>query len=730
MGKTPPEQRIKELRDAIRHHEERYYVHHDPEVADEEFDRLLHELEQLEADYPDLVTTDSPTQRVAGRAVEGFETVEHLAPMLSLDNAYNDEELRAFDERVRKAGGLGETSVAYVAEMKIDGLSIALTYEDGRLVRGATRGDGVRGEEVTANVRTIRSIPLTLRPSTGSGRPEPVEGRDGPGGRVEVRGEVYLPRASFERMNREREDAGEPLFANPRNAAAGTMRNLEPALVAKRGLAAFMYQVVFDVSRGVRLQPDQGPPKGGHHTSDENGPINRDDESHAAMLTAMREWGLPVEPHWRRCESIEAVVDFCREWADKRQTLDFDTDGVVVKVDDLALRERLGTTAKFPRWATAFKFPAQQATTDLERIEVNVGRTGAVTPYAVLTPVFLAGSTISMATLHNAEDVARKDLRPGDRVLIEKGGDVIPKVVKAILPHPDGRPRREPWRMPARCPECDSELRRDEDEVVWRCENTSCPARLRRSLEHFASRSAMNIEGLGASLVDQLIEQGLVHDFADLYHLEASHLENLVVAPREPRSERAVPRKLGKVGRNVVEQIERSKQNDLSRLIYALGIRHVGEKAGTTLARYLRTMQRVLDAPIEKLQSVPDIGPVVAASIRLFADEPRNRQLIARLAEAGVNMASQAPEPTPKSAEDEGPLAGKAFVLTGTLTSMSREEAKAALERLGARVTGSISKKTNYLVAGSDAGSKLEKARQLGIETLDEEAFRALIMER
>jgi DNA ligase (NAD+) len=481
------------------------------------------------------------------------------------------------------------------------------------------------------------------------------------------------------------------------------MRNLEPALVAKRGLAAFTYQLIFG-STGVGAELAR--------------PL------HSMLLTAMHDWGLPVEQHWRRCDSIEAVVAFCRDWADKRQTLDFDTDGVVVKVDDLALRERLGTTAKFPRWATAFKFPAQQATTDLEKIEVNVGRTGAVTPYAVLTPVFLAGSTISMATLHNAEDVARKDLRPGDRVLIEKGGDVIPKVVKAILPHPDGTPRSDPWRMPARCPECDSELRRDEDEVVWRCENTSCPARLRRSLEHFASRSAMNIEGLGASLVDQLIEQRLVHDFADIYHLTASQLEALVVTPKEPKSERSVPRKLGKVGRNVVAQIERSKANDLSRLIYALGIRHVGEKAAATLARYLRTMNAVLDAPVEKLQAVPDVGPVVAASIRLFADEPRNRQLVARLAEAGVNMASQAPEP----ADEVGPLEGKVIVLTGTLSSMSREEATEALERLGARVAKSVSKKTTYVVFGADAGSKLEKARQLGIETLDEDAFRALIM--
>ena len=676
-----PARRVHELRDAIRHHEERYFILNDPEISDEEFDRLLHELEQLEADHPDLVTADSPTQRVAGRPVEGFDTVEHLSQMFSLDNAYSEDELKAFDERVRKGAGLGDTPVAYVAEMKIDGLSIALTYEDGRLVRGATRGNGVRGEDVTANVRTIRAIPLALR--------------GGPRGPIEVRGEVYLPRASFERMNREREDAGEPLFANPRNAAAGTMRNLDPALVARRGLAAFIYQLLAD-----RDAPSA---------------------SHADTLTAMRAWGLPVELHWRRCESVDAVIAFCREWAGNRQTLTFDTDGVVIKVDDLALRERLGATAKFPRWATAFKFPAQQATTTLLKIDVNVGRTGAVTPYAVLEPVRLAGSTISMATLHNAEDVARKDLREGDRVLIEKGGDVIPKVVKAILPHAADS---EPWRMRSACPVCGSALRRDQDEVVWRCENTSCPARLRRSLEHFASRSAMNIEGLGSSLVDQLIERGLVHDFADLYHLQAKQLEDLVVAPREPRSERARPRKLGKVGRNLVDQVERSKQNDLSRLIYALGIRHVGEKAAATLARHFRSMDRVLGAPAEALQSVSEIGPVVAASVRLFADEPRNRELVERLTEAGVNMRSQAPETT----DELRPLAGKVFVLTGTLVSLTREQATEALERLGARIAGSVSKKTNYVVAGSDAGSKLEKARQLGVETLDEDAFLKLII--
>ena len=678
---TRPEDRLRELREAIRHHEERYYIHNAPEISDEEFDRLLHELERLEADHPELITADSPTQRVAGRPIAGFTNVEHLTPMLSLDNAYNEAELRAFDERVRKgAGGLAE--MAYVAELKIDGLSIALTFEEGRLVRGATRGNGVHGEDVTANVRTIRPIPLSLR--------------GGPPGRIEVRGEVYLPRKSFERMNQEREDAGEPLFANPRNAAAGTMRNLVPALVAKRNLGSFVYQLI-----------TQTPSLA----------------SHAAMLTAMSSWGLPVEPHWRACRGIDEVMAFCEEWAGKRRTLDFDTDGVVIKVDDLAIRDRLGTTAKFPRWATAFKFPAQQVHTKVVRIGVNVGRTGAVTPYAELEPVFVAGSTVSMATLHNAEDLARKDIREGDTVVIEKAGDVIPKVVAPIL---SLRPESsQPWTMPSTCPQCGSTLRRDEEEVVWRCENTSCPARLRRSLEHFASRSAMNIEGLGESLVDQLLAQDLVHDFSDLYRLDAATLENLVVTPKEPRSERAVPRKLGKVGRNVVQQIEESKTNDLSRLIYALGIRHVGEKAAATLARYLRHMDAVLNASVSSLQDVPEIGPVVAESVRMFADEPRNRELIERLKAAGVNMATRLPEP---AAERALPFAGKTFVLTGALSTMTREEAAATLERLGAKVSGSVSKKTSYVVHGAEAGSKLDKARELGIELLDEEAFRELIM--
>jgi DNA ligase (NAD+) len=554
-------------------------------------------------------------------------------------------------------------------------------------VRGATRGDGVRGEEVTANVRTIRAIPLALRKA--------------PAGRFEVRGEVFLPRASFERINREREDEGEPLFANPRNAAAGTMRNLDPSLVAKRGLGAFVYQLV----AGAAAEPAALPAR------------------HADMLRRLSEWGLPVEPHYTACRGIDEVVAFCQTWADGRQSLAFDTDGVVIKVDELALRQRLGTTAKFPRWATAFKFPAQQAHTKLLRIAVNVGRTGANTPYAVLEPVFVAGSTISMATLHNADDIARKDFREGDTVVIEKAGDVIPRVIAPILSlRPPGA---QPWVMPSTCADCGSTLHRDEDEVIWRCENTSCPARLRRGLEHFASRSAMNIEGLGESLVDQLIAQGLVHDFGDLYSLDPSQLEVLVVAPKTPKSERAVPRKLGKVGRNVAEQIDRSRRNDLSRLLYGLGIRHVGEKAAATLARHLRTMDAILDAPVEALQEIPDVGPVVAASIRSFADEPRNRALARKLAAAGVNMESLQP---PVEQVEKGPLAGKVFVLTGTLASMTREEATAAIERLGGKVAGSVSRKTTCVVAGEEAGSKLEKARSLGIEVLGEDEFKRLII--
>jgi DNA ligase (NAD+) len=665
-----PAERIAELRTLIRHHEECYYVFNAPEIADAEFDELVKALERLEAENPDLVTVDSPTQRVGGRPVEGFATVEHAQPMLSLDNAYSEDEVRAFDERVRR--GLGETgavpeAVPYVTELKIDGLSIALTYTDGQLVRGATRGDGVRGEDVTSNVRTIRAIPLRLK--------------DAVPGTVEVRGEVYLPRQAFERINRQREESGEPLFANPRNAAAGTMRNLDPTLVAKRGLSAFVYQLV-----------------------------GRRATAHAGTLEELRQWGLPVEPHWRRCTGLEELLAFCHEWQEKRRSLDFETDGVVIKVDTLALRERLGSTSKFPRWALAFKFPAEQATTILRKIAVNVGRTGAVTPYAVLEPVRLAGSTISMATLHNADDVARKDLREGDTVIIEKGGDVIPKVVAPVLTKRP--PETVPWTMPTACPVCGSHLHRPEGEVVWRCENTSCPAKLRRGLEHFAARSAMNIDGLGESLIAQLIDTGLVKDYADIYGLTATRLEQL---------ERMGKKSAAKV----LTQIDRSRANEFWRLIYGLGIRHVGERAAQVIARAFGSMDALFAATTEQLQSTHEIGPVLAESVRSWLDEPRNRELIDRLRAAGVRM--EVPPEERLTAPSDGPLAGRTYVLTGTLTSMTREEASAAIERLGGKVAGSVSRKTTGVIAGADAGSKAEKARDLGIPLLDEAAFLDLI---
>jgi len=672
-------ERIAELRRVIRYHEERYYVLNDPEIADAEFDALMQELERLEAENPDLVSADSPTQRVSGRPAAAFVTVEHAEPMLSLDNAYDEEELREFDARVRRglaAAGEPAEQVTYVAELKIDGLSLALTYENGVLVRGATRGDGVRGEEVTANVRTIRAIPLKLRSGNLS---DPR--------RIEIRGEVYLPRRVFERINKEKADAGEPLFANPRNAAAGTMRNLDPALVAKRGLSAWTYQLV-DVRAGVNTLP----------------------YTHGEILEALKDWGLPVEPHWKRCVGVEELVAFTREWDEKRRTLDFDTDGVVIKLDRIDLRSRLGTTSKFPRWAIAFKFPAEQKTTLLKSIEVNVGRTGAVTPFAMLDPVFVSGSTVSMATLHNADDIARKDIRAGDWVIVEKAGDVIPRVVGPILSR---RPAdSKPWVMPTTCPRCGSTLHRPEGEAVWRCENTSCPAKLQRGLEHFASRGAMNIEGLGESLIAQLINGRLVHDYADIYALTTEQLEQL---------ERMGKKSAAKV----MAQVEKSRGNELWRLIYGLGIRHVGERASQVLARAFGSMDALCAASIELLQQTQEVGPVLAESVRSWLDEPRNRQLIDRLRAAGVNM--EVPEDQRIAADTPGPLAGKTYVITGTLEAMSREQATAALERLGAKVAGSVSKKTTGVVVGAEPGSKAEKARALGVPVLDEAAFLDLI---
>jgi DNA ligase (NAD+) len=654
--------RAEDLRAEIRRHEHLYYVENKPEITDEAYDRLERELRELEAAHPELVTADSPTQRVGEKPSDQFPTFTHRVAMLSLDNTYGEEELREFEARIFRM--VGERQLAYVAELKVDGLSMALHYEQGVLVRGVTRGDGVRGDDVTPNVRAIRSVPLRL-----SGDPPEL---------LEVRGEVFLPRSRFEAINREREEAEEEPFANPRNAAAGTMKTLDTRVVAGRGLDLYLYQAA--QVKGAVL-------KGQWET-----------------LERLRSWGLKTNPTSRLCQGLGEVLAFCHEWQDKRDTLEYDIDGVVVKVDDFALQLELGFTAKFPRWAIAYKYPARQASTVVRAIEAQVGRTGKLTPVAHLDPVFLAGSTVARATLHNEEEVARKDVRIGDTVLIEKGGDVIPKVVKVVV---DERPAQTaPWAPPDTCPVCGTSLVKPEGEVDRRCPNASCPAQVVERLKHYARRQAMDIEGLGDALVRQLVEKGLVKDFADLYRLT---LED--VAGLERMAEKSAT--------NLLEQIEASKSRGLRRLLFGLGIRFVGERAAMLLARHFRSLHALAKATVEEIDALYEIGPAVAASVREWLDDPSNRGLVERLGQAGLVVT----EGAPGEALDL-PFQGQQFVLTGTLSGMSRDEAKAAIEERGGRVTSAVSKKTSFLVFGDDAGSKLEKARALGVPCLDEAEFR------
>lgn len=665
---------LDDLRASIRHHEERYYVLHDPEISDTEFDHLLKQLEALEREHPSLVTPDSPTQRVGGKPADGFKTVSHAIPLLSLENVYSEDEVIGFDERLRKELGQ-DKELSFVAELKIDGLSIALTYEDGLLYRGVTRGDGASGDDVTSNVRAIRALPLGL-----SG--------DFPG-KTELRGEIYLPRAAFNRVNAEREASGESPFQNPRNAAAGTMRTLDPALVASRGLGAYIYDIGEVQGRGSVL----------------NG-------THRGKLETLKSWGLPVEPNWRHCSDIQAVLEFCRYWSENRSTVGFDIDGVVIKVDSLAERLQIGSTAKFPRWAVAFKFPPEQATTRLISIDVNVGRTGAVTPFAVFEPVRLAGSTVSRATLHNDQDIARKDLRVGDIVVIEKGGDVIPKVVKAVISRRvKGVAAPKPYKMPSRCPECNGSLDRADDEVVWRCVNASCPAMLSRRLLHFASRQAMNIEGLGESLVAQLIEADMVQSVADLYNLNAGALEALDRVGKKSASK-------------LLNELQKSKSVELWRLIHGLGIRHVGEGVAQLLARSFRSIDAVMKSSIEQLEAVPEIGPIVAQSVQRFFQDRDNRLLIESLEVAGLTCKAM----VGKSIASQK-FSGLTFVLTGVLSGMTRGEAKSAIQKVGGKVTTSVSRKTSFLIVGKEPGGNVDRARECGTPILDEEAFRTLLGE-
>jgi DNA ligase (NAD+) len=657
---------IESLRDELRHHEELYYVYDNPEISDADYDALMSRLQRLEEEYPLLATPDSPTRRVGGRPAERFEQHTHRRPMLSLDNSYNIEDLRAFDERCRKlADG---RAFDYVAELKIDGLSISLHYAGGLLTRGVTRGDGRIGEDVTQNVRTIRSVPLRLKRAHAATE-------------IEVRGEAYLSRKEFERINAEREEAEEPRFANPRNAAAGTIRQLDPKIVSARRLDLFAY----DALAGDRKAFD----------------------SHWAALEWLASAGFKVSER-RLCATIDEVIGFCNDMEARRDELEYEIDGVVVKVNSTALQEEFGATSKSPRWAIAYKYPARQATTQVKEIVVQVGRTGALTPVAILEPVQLAGTVVARATLHNEDEIKRLGVRVGDWVMIEKSGEIIPKVLKVVESRRTGAEKR--FVFPKKCPVCGGVISRPEGEVVARCVAADCPAQLKARLLHYASRRAMRIEGLGDALADQLVERRIIRDVADLYKLDLDTVSGL-------------ERMAEKSATNLLAQVEASKSRDLPQLVYGLGLRHVGERTAAILARAFRSLERLGAASVEELDAVPEIGLTVAESVHDWFGDEGNRELCARLAAAGVRtqLAGGAGR-----AEDER-FAGKLFVLTGRLASMTREEAAAAIEARGGRVTSSVSKKTDYVVAGEEAGSKLDKAQALGVTVLSEEEFKEML---
>lgn len=660
---------IERLRDEIHRHDELYYVNDQPEISDREYDLLLEKLKQLEEEHPELITPDSPTQRVGGRPAEGFPEVVHTRQMLSLDNSYNIDELRAFDERCRR---LAEgRPFEYVAELKIDGLSLSLHYEGSVLVRGVTRGDGRIGEDVTQNARTIRSVPLRLKPEA-----KRIDSA------LEVRGEAFIPLKVFEQTNAEREEQGEPRYVNPRNAASGAIRQLDSRLVARRKLDMFAYDLLVG---GRKPFP-----------------------SHWESLAWLEKAGFRVNPHKKLCETIDEVIDFANEKEALRDDLGYEIDGLVVKINSTALQDEFGATSKAPRWAIAYKYPARQASTKVLTITVQVGRTGALTPVANLEPVFLAGTTVSRATLHNYDEIERLDIREGDWVMIEKSGEIIPKVLSVITSKRTGRLKK--FVPPANCPVCGGLISRPEGEVVARCVAADCRAQLVGRLLHFASRRAMRIEGLGDVLAIQLVEANLVKDVGDLYSLTLDQVA-------------ALPRMAKKSATNLLEQIEASKSRELANLVYALGIRHVGERTAGILAHEMGSLDRLLEATVEELDAIPEIGLTVAESVRDWFDDEGNRALCDRLRAAGVKTESS----RKSSASLDERFAGKQFVLTGTLSSFTRDEARALIEARGGRVNSSVSKKTDYVVAGEAAGSKLDKAESLGVTVIDEDGFKKML---
>ena len=664
--KNKAEEEIKKLRDEIEYHNYRYYVLDSPVASDQEYDRLMRRLDELEKAYPELVTPESPTQKVGAAPVEEFGTVAHSIPMLSLQNALNADEVMEFDTRVKKI--LGSSDVEYVAEPKIDGLAMEAVYRDGILIQGSTRGDGYTGEDITENLKTVRSLPLRLRKST-IGLPSLLE----------VRGEVYMAKHDFAELNRRRESDGEPLFANPRNAAAGSVRQLDPRITASRKLEVFLYAI-------GRIE--------GYTFS-----------THWEVLEGLKGWGLRVNPEIKICGSIEEAVRFHEHLESGRRQLGYEIDGVVIKVNSLDYQAALGEISRSPRWAIAHKFAPEQATTTVKDIIVQVGRTGALTPVAVMEPVNIGGVEVKRATLHNQDEIDRKDVRIGDTVIVQRAGDVIPEVVAVVKEKRKGKPRK--FRIPDRCPVCGGGVYRDPDEAVSRCTNISCPAKIKQSIKHFASKAAMDIDGLGSKIVDQMVEKGLVTEVSDLYRLEKSDLLNL-----ERLGDRS--------SENLIDAIESSKRTTLRRLIYALGIRHVGEHVAQVLAETFHTIDELEGADVDRLTAVREVGPAVAESIFTFFQEQGNRRVIHELLSRGVVY--EEPE---RGAE--AVLDGKVFVFTGTLKSLKRQEAKRLVEELGGRVASGVSKRVDYVVAGDDPGSKLAEASRLGIEIIDEATFKEII---
>jgi len=663
------EKKIESLRDRIRHHEYRYYVLDQPEISDQDFDKLMRQLQDLEAANPELITPDSPSQRVGGKPREGFVKVRHSSSMLSLDNTYNEEELRDWERRVHDLSG--RKDVDYVCELKLDGMSLALTYEDGKLLRGVTRGDGTTGEDVTLNVRTVRSIPLSIDKDRLKKAGIPLD--------FETRGELLMPTAAFKKLNEQRERDGLPTFANPRNFTAGTVRQLDSSITAERRLDFFPYILL---SNG-RTYFDR----------------------HWETLTALDKAGFKVNAYRKLVHSMSEVWSFIQSWEEKRDTLPYEIDGIVVKVDRTGLQTELGFTGKAPRWAIAYKYAARAGITQLENVRWQVGRTGKLTPVAELSPVPIGGTTVRNATLHNMDEVGRLGVKIGDYVQVERGGDVIPKVAKVIddKDHPRGTKEIE---APEKCPVCGTKVVRTEGEVDYRCVNANCPAKLMGSILHFASRGVMNIDGMGESLVTQLIDKGLVKNVADIYDLTKKDLLSL-------------ERFADKSAQNILDEIENSKQLPLERVIYGLGIRMVGERTAQFLAEHFGSMEALAEAGTEELQGVNEVGPKIAESIAEFFSNPQNRKLVERLGKAGLAFKGQKKERGTK-------LTGKTFVLTGTLANYSRDQAKKMIEDAGGRVSGSVSKKTDYVVAGTDAGSKLDKAKELGVSVIDEKEMEKL----